>query len=52
MYLRVLPKSPLREGWVQAPAAMDGIPAPISRLVNPFDSVTAKVKEYNVKGVL
>lgn len=39
---RVLPKSPLRENWVQAPAAMDGIPAPISRLVNPVDSVDAK----------
>ena len=31
---RVLPKARLPEGWVQAPAAMDGIPAPISRLVN------------------
>jgi len=40
---RVLPKSPLREGWVQAPAAMDGIPAPISRLVNPMDSLNAKI---------
>ena len=42
LYIRVLPKSPLRENWVQAPAAMDGIPAPISRLVNPMDSVNAK----------
>jgi len=40
---RVLPKSPLRENWVQAPAAMDGIPAPISRLVNPVDSLNAKI---------
>jgi len=40
---RVLPKSPLRENWVQPPAAMDGIPAPISRLVHPMDSVRAKV---------
>jgi len=40
---RVLPKSPLREGWIQAPAAMDGIPAPISRLVNPMDGPNAKI---------
>jgi len=40
---RVLPPAPLRENWVQAPAAMDGIPAPISRLVNPLDSVMAKI---------
>merc|ERR1712042_132283 len=40
---RVLPKSPLREGWVQAPAVMDGIPAPISRLVNPMDGPNAKI---------
>jgi len=40
---RVLPEAPLREGWVQAPAAMDGIPAPISRLVNPMDGPTAKL---------
>eukprot|EP00091_Calanus_sinicus_P024507 TRINITY_DN882_c0_g1_i4.p1 TRINITY_DN882_c0_g1~~TRINITY_DN882_c0_g1_i4.p1 ORF type:complete len:227 (+),score=68.17 TRINITY_DN882_c0_g1_i4:94-774(+) len=39
---RVLPKSGLREGWVQAPAAMDGIPAPISRLVDPMDGPNAK----------
>ena len=31
---RVLPEPPLPEGWVQAPAAMDGIPAPISQLVD------------------
>jgi len=40
---RVLPASPLRENWVQPPAAMDGIPAPISRLVNPVESLMAKV---------
>ena len=40
---RVLPESPLREGWIQAPAAMDGIPAPISRLVNPMDGPNAKI---------
>jgi len=39
---RVLPAAPLPEGWVQAPAAMDGIPAPISRLVDPMDGPTAK----------
>lgn len=31
---RVLPKAALPEGWVQPPAAMDGVPAPISRLVD------------------
>merc|ERR1719187_335610 len=40
---RVLPKAPLREGWVQAPRAMDGIPAPISRLVDPLAGPTAKI---------
>lgn len=40
---RVLPKPELREGWVQAPRAMDGIPAPISRLVNPLDGPAAKL---------
>jgi len=40
---RVLPKSELREGWVSPPAAMDGIPAPISRLVNPMDGPSAKI---------
>jgi len=40
---RVLPESPLRENWVQPPSAMDGIPAPISRLVDPVDSLRAKV---------
>jgi len=32
---RVLPEAPLREDWVQPPAAMDGVPAPISMLVDP-----------------
>jgi len=40
---RVLPEPSLREGWVQAPRAMDGIPAPISRLVNPLDGPKAKL---------
>merc|ERR1719461_101639 len=40
---RVLPKSELREGWVAPPAAMDGIPAPISRLVNPMDGPNSKI---------
>eukprot|EP00466_Bigelowiella_natans_P009143 jgi/Bigna1/133827/aug1.22_g8535 len=31
---RVLPKPKLREGWVAPPRAMDGIPAPVSSLVN------------------
>ena len=31
---RVLPKAALPEGWVQPPAAMDGVPSPISRLVD------------------
>lgn len=39
---RVLPEPALREQWVQAPAAMDGIPAPISRLVNPEDAAISK----------
>merc|ERR1712004_364948 len=28
-------RAPLREDWVQPPAAMDGVPAPISMLVDP-----------------
>jgi len=40
---QVLPKSELREGWVAPPAAMDGIPAPVSRLVDPLDGPTAKI---------
>ena len=40
---KVLPKSQLREGWVAPPAAMDGIHAPISRLVNPTDGPNAKI---------
>jgi len=39
---RVLPESPLREGWVQAPSAMDGIPAPISRLADPLEGQFSK----------
>merc|ERR1711935_1333561 len=39
---RVLPESPLREGWVQAPSAMDGIPAPISRLSDPLEGQFSK----------
>merc|ERR1712215_118050 len=35
---QVLPKPALREGFMLPPAAMDGIPAPISRLVSPADS--------------
>ena len=42
----VLPnnKSPLKQGWVRPPNAMDGIPAPLSITVNPQDSIIAKVK--------
>merc|ERR1719161_1421631 len=39
---RVLPKPALREGWTQAPRAMDGIPAPISSMVDPAVSPKAK----------
>lgn len=35
---QVLPKPALREGFMLPPAAMDGIPAPISRLVSPEDT--------------
>jgi len=35
---QVLPKPPLREGFMLPPAAMDGIPAPVSRLVTSEDS--------------
>jgi len=40
---RVLPKAPLRENWVLPPRAMDGIPAPISRLVNKEHSEISKM---------
>jgi len=40
---QVLPKPELREGFMLPPAAMDGIPAPISRLVNPEHSVISKM---------
>merc|ERR1711874_657884 len=39
---RVLPKSPLREGFVRPPNAMDGIPAPISRISSLEDAAVAK----------
>jgi len=39
---RVLPKAALREGFVRPPNAMDGIPAPISRLTNMDDASIAK----------
>jgi len=40
----VLPRNhnPLDQGWVRPPKAMDGIPAPLSRTVNPRDSIIAK----------
>jgi len=40
---QVLPKPALLEGFMLPPAAMDGIPAPISRLVNPEDSIKSKM---------
>jgi len=39
---QVLPKPALREGFMLPPAAMDGIPAPISRLVKPEDTVISQ----------
>jgi len=39
---RVLPQSNLREGFVRPPNAMDGIPAPISRLSSLEDAAVAK----------
>merc|ERR1712013_128643 len=39
---QVLPKPALREGFMLPPRAMDGIPAPITRLVNPEDSIISK----------
>ena len=53
---RVLPKPLLREGFMLPPAAMDGIPAPISRLVSPQDTpmsleiVSALLQEDFVTG--
>merc|ERR1711942_556525 len=38
---QVLPKPALREGFMLPPAAMDGIPAPVSRLVNPDETQLA-----------
>ena len=40
--VRALPKSPLREGFVRPPNAMDGIPAPISRISSMDDAAIAK----------
>ena len=40
---QVLPKPALREGFMLPPAAMDGIPAPISRLVNPEHTLISKM---------
>jgi len=40
--VRALPKSPLREGFVRPPNAMDGVPAPISRISFTEDAVAAK----------
>ena len=39
---RVVPKPPLREGWIQGPRAMDGAPAPISELTDPALGPRAK----------
>jgi len=39
---QVLPKPALQEGFMLPPAAMDGLPAPISRLVHPEDSLRSK----------
>jgi len=39
---RVLPKPALREQWVQPPQTMDGIPAPLSAVVRPQDSIDSK----------
>ena len=39
---RVVPKPPLREGWVQGPRAMDGNPAPISEYTDPTLGPKAK----------
>merc|ERR1711879_916746 len=39
---RVLPQSKLREGFVRPPNAMDGIPAPISRISSLEDAAVAK----------
>jgi len=39
---QVLPKPSLREGFMLPPRAMDGIPAPVSRLVRPEDTVISQ----------
>ena len=46
---RVLPASALRENWVLPPRAMDGIPAPISKLADPMDALNAKIIVEEVK---
>jgi len=53
---QVLPKPSLREGFMLPPSAMDGIPAPVSRLVSPQDTqmslemVSALLQEDFVTG--
>ena len=53
---QVLPKPALREGFMLPPRAMDGIPAPVSRLVSPQDShlsleiISALLEEDFVSG--
>jgi len=53
---QVLPKPSLKEGFMLPPSAMDGIPAPISRLVSPQDTqmslemVSALLQEDFVTG--
>ena len=41
----VLPhnRNPLKQGLVYPPMAMDGLPAPLTRTVNPEDTMIAKV---------
>lgn len=43
----VLPRNwnPLRQGYVRPPNAMDGIPAPISRAVDPEDTKNSRVRQ-------
>jgi len=40
---QVLPKPALQEGFMLPPAAMDGLPAPVTRLVKPEDSLISKM---------
>jgi len=46
---QVLPKPSLREGFMLPPAAMDGIPAPVSRLVSSEDTL---VSQELIQGLL